>query len=214
MEIDCIELVNHLPTGRTFHRYLNPERAMSAGAFEIHGLSDSFLAAQPRFADIVDELLAFIGDGPLVIHNAEFDLGFLCAELERCGRPALTCRAVDTLELARRKFPGAPASLDALCRRFGIDNSARAKHGALLDSELLAEVYLELIGGRQAGFELVAAAPATAAAAAAAAAQRVFRPPRPHHATVEELVAHAALVRKLKNPLWPPQPQLTLPVFD
>ncbi|MBX6322982.1 MAG: DNA polymerase III subunit epsilon [Rhodospirillaceae bacterium] len=210
VEIACIELVNHLPTGRTFHRYVNPERTISSAAFEVHGLNDAFLASQPRFADIVDELLAFIGDSPLVIHNAEFDLGFLCAELERCGRPALACRAVDTLELARRKFPGAPASLDALCRRFGIDNSARAKHGALLDSELLAEVYLELIGGRQAGFELAAAGPATAAAAAV---ERVFRPPRPHAPTVEELVAHAALVAKLKDPLWPPQPQLTLPVF-
>src|SRR5690606_37349522 len=147
VEIACLELVNHLPTGRTFQRYLNPERAVSAGALEVHGLSDAFLAKQPRFADIVDQLLAFIGDATLVIHNAEFDVGFLNAELARCGRPPLQGKVIDTLQMARQKFPGAQASLDALCRRFSIDNSARSKHGALLDSELLAEVYLELVGG-------------------------------------------------------------------
>jgi DNA polymerase-3 subunit epsilon len=211
VEIACVELVNHLPTGRTFHRYVNPERAVSAAARDVHGITDEFLASQPRFVEIAEELLDFIGDGPVVIHNAEFDVGFMAAELERCGRPALVCRAVDTLEMARRKFPGAPASLDALCRRFAIDNTARTKHGALLDSELLAEVYLELIGGRQAGFDLVAAGPA---AAIGAALQRIFRAPRPHAPTVEELVAHAALVARLKDPLWPPQTQMTLAVFD
>jgi DNA polymerase-3 subunit epsilon len=210
VEIAAIELINHLPTGRSFHRYVNPERAMSSGAFEVHGISDTFLAGQPRFAEVIDELMAFIGDSALVIHNAEFDVGFLGAELERCGRPRLACRTVDTLEMARTKFPGAPASLDALCRRFAIDNTARAKHGALLDSELLAEVYLELIGGRQAGFDLVAAG---APVFAGVAAERAWRAPRPHAATVEELVAHAALVARLKDPLWPPPAQMALPVF-
>jgi DNA polymerase-3 subunit epsilon len=210
VEIACLELVNHLPTGRSFHRYVNPERAMSSGAFAVHGISDDVLAKQPRFAEIIDELLEFIGDAPLVIHNAEFDIGFLAMEMERAGRTAPAWRTVDTLEVARRKFPGAPASLDALCRRYAIDNTARTKHGALLDSELLAEVYLELIGGRQAGFDLVLAEAATAAAATA---RRIFRAPRPHAPTVEELVAHAALLAKLKDPLWPPPAQLALPVF-
>lgn len=210
VEIACIELVNHLPTGRTLHRYLNPERPISSGAFAVHGISDAFLASQPRFAEVIDEVLEFIGDSPLVIHNAEFDIGFLNAELKRCGRPPLSCRTIDTLELARCKFPGAPASLDALCRRYGIDNTARTKHGALLDSELLAEVYLELVGGRQVGLDLVLA---EADAAATISARRVFREPRPHAPSAEELVAHAALVAKLKDPLWPPPAQMALEVF-
>jgi DNA polymerase-3 subunit epsilon len=210
VEVACIELVNHLPTGRVFHRYLNPERAMSSGAYAVHGISDAFLASQPRFAEVIDELLAFVGEAPLVIHNAEFDVGFLNAELERAGRPPLGCRAVDTLEMARRKFPGAPASLDALCRRYAIDNTARTKHGALLDSELLAEVYLELVGGRQAGLDLVMEEAETAAAIGA---RRIFRAPRPHAPSIEELVAHAALIAKLKDPLWPPPAQMALPVF-
>jgi DNA polymerase-3 subunit epsilon len=210
VEIACLELVNHLPTGRSFHRYVNPERSISSGAFAVHGISDTFLASQPRFPELIDELLAFIADSPVVIHNAEFDVAFLNAELERCGRPPLSCRTVDTLELARRKFPGAPASLDALCRRYAIDNTARMKHGALLDSELLAEVYLELVGGRQTGLDLVLEEAATAATISA---RRMFREPRPHAATIEELVAHAALIAKLKDPLWPPPAQLALPVF-
>ena len=201
VEIACLELVNHLPSGRHFQRYLNPDRDMPEDAYEVHGLSAVFLADKPRFHEIVDELLSFIGGAPLVIHNAEFDIRFLNAELTRAGMPALeTALAVDTLQMARRKYPGAPASLDALCRRFSIDNSARSLHGALLDAELLAEVYLELIGGRQAGFDLVQAEVIAAAAIAAAAGPA--RPPRPHMATPEELIAHTALLDSLKQPLW------------
>jgi len=205
IEIACLELVNHLPTGRHFQRYLNPERAVSSDALAIHGLGDAFLADKPKFAEVVDELFAFIGDSPFVIHNAEFDIGFLNAELARIERaPLPIARAVDTVGIARRKFPGAPASLDALCRRFGIDNSERTKHGALLDAELLAEVYLELVGGRQAGLELVAeirvertpvpGAPAQAAVAA--------RPVRAHAPTPEELALHEKLVAALVDPIW------------
>ena len=201
VEIACLELVNHLPSGRTFQRYLNPDRDVPEDAFAVHGLSAVFLADKPRFHEIVDELLTFIDGAPLVIHNAEFDIRFLNAELTRAGMPALeTAFAVDTLQMARRKYPGAPASLDALCRRFNIDNSARSLHGALLDAELLAEVYLELIGGRQAGFDLVQAEVIAAAAIAAAAGPA--RPPRPHMATPEELIAHRALLDSLKQPLW------------
>src|SRR5690606_30758717 len=150
VEIGCIELVNHVPTGRFFHRFCNPQRPMPAEAAAVHGLTDAFLADQPLFAEVVDELLDFLKDSPLVIHNAAFDIAFLNAELARLGLPQVPMeRAVDTLALARSRFPGAQASLDALCRRFGIDNSARTKHGALLDAELLADVYLELVGGRQ-----------------------------------------------------------------
>jgi DNA polymerase-3 subunit epsilon len=158
IEIGCIELVNHMPTGKTFHVYLNPQRPVSAGAFAVHGLSNEFLADKPLFDAVADEFLAFIGDGQLVIHNAAFDMGFLNAELKRSGRAVLdNGRALDTLTMARRKHPGAPNNLDALCQRYGIDNSRRTRHGALLDSEILAEVYLELIGGRQVGFDLQAA---------------------------------------------------------
>ena len=201
VEIACLELVNHLPSGRHFQRYLNPDRDMPEDAYEVHGLSAVFLADKPRFHEIVDELLTFIDGAPLVIHNAEFDIRFLNAELTRAGMPVLEAAfAVDTLQMARRKYPGAPASLDALCRRFNIDNSARSLHGALLDAELLAEVYLELIGGRQAGFDLVQAEVIAAAAIAAAAGPA--RPPRPHMATPEELIAHTALLDSLKQPLW------------
>jgi len=200
VEIACLELVNHLPTGQRFHAYLNPERGVSGAAVEVHGLTAEFLAGRPRFAEIADKLLEFIGDCPLVIHNAEFDLGFLNAELARTGRPAIAfARAVDTLQLARQKFPGSPASLDALCRRFDIDLTARTKHGALLDSELLSEVYLELIGGRQAGFELVIAAPVVSVQAII---ERPVRAPRPHSPTAAELEAHAAFVAKLRDPVW------------
>src|SRR5436190_13213263 len=149
VEVGCIELVNMVATGNTFHTYFNPEMIMPAGAQDIHGLSDEFLADKPLFADKVEEFLEFIGDAQLVIHNAQFDIGFLNAELERVGKPRLVNVYVDTVSMARKKFPGQRASLDALCERFGIDNSSRTKHGALLDSELLAEVYLELTGGRQ-----------------------------------------------------------------
>jgi DNA polymerase-3 subunit epsilon len=156
VELGCVELLNRIPTGTTFHVYLNPERDMPAEAFAVHGLSAEFLKDKPRFADIVDDFLAFIGDAPLVAHNASFDHGFLCHELKLAARAAIpTDRVVDTLMLARRKHAAGPYSLDALCARYGIDNSRRTKHGALLDAEILAEVYLELIGGRQAQLGLV-----------------------------------------------------------
>ena len=150
VEIGALELQNHIPTGRTFHKYINPERLMSKGALSVHGLNDAFLKDKPKFADISGEFMEFIADSTLVIHNAEFDIGFINAELALIDiAPIPLRRAIDTLEIAKKKFPGAPKSLDALCRKFGIDNSARTLHGALLDSEILAEVYLELIGGKQ-----------------------------------------------------------------
>jgi DNA polymerase III subunit epsilon len=155
VEIGAVELMNHMPTGRTYHQYINPERAMPKEAFDVHGLGDDFLKSKPVFAKISQDFLTFIADAPLVIHNAPFDMKFLNAELASVGKPPLPMqRAIDTVIMARKKFPGSPASLDALCRRFGVDNAAREKHGALLDSELLAEVYLELIGGRQPDFGL------------------------------------------------------------
>jgi DNA polymerase-3 subunit epsilon len=151
VELGCVELLNRIPTGATFHVYLNPDRDMPAEAFAVHGLSAEFLKDKPRFADVADDFLAFIGDAPLVAHNAGFDYGFICHELKRAARAELSRdRVVDTLMLARRKHSAGPYSLDALCTRYGIDNSRRTKHGALLDAEILAEVYLELIGGRQA----------------------------------------------------------------
>jgi DNA polymerase III subunit epsilon len=155
IEIGCVELVNQFPTGRTFHAYVNPQRSVSQGAFNVHGLSEAFLADKPVFAAIAEPFLEFVADGRLVIHNAAFDIAFLNAEFVRTGHPALdTMRVVDTLSLARRKHPGAPNNLDALCARYGIDNSRRTKHGALLDAELLSEVYIELIGGKQADLGL------------------------------------------------------------
>ena len=199
VEIGCVELINHIPTGGHFHRYLNPERAMAEAAFQVHGLSDAFLADKPRFAEIVDDFLDFIGDAPLIIHNAEFDMRFINAELSRLQVAALPpSRAIDTLRMARQRFPGAQASLDALCRRFGIDNSKRDKHGALLDADLLAAVYLELIGGRQPGLVLGVEVSSTVIEV-----QRVARPPRPHAASAEELAAHRAFLDKaVKNALW------------
>ena len=159
VEIGAVELMNHMPTGRTYHQYLNPERPMPTAAFEVHGLGDDFLRDKPLFATCARAFLAFVGDAKMIIHNAAFDMKFLNAELQRAGLPALPmAQAVDTVAMTRAKFPGSPASLDALCRRFGVDNSKRDKHGALLDSEILAEVYLELIGGRQP--DLVLARPA------------------------------------------------------
>ena len=199
VEIGCLELINHIPSGETFHAYVNPEREMPPGAFEIHGLSDEFLADKPLFAAVADGLLSFLGDSMLVIHNAQFDLGFLNAELGRLDRePLPDSRAIDTVGLARRKFPGAPANLDALCRRFGIDNAARTKHGALLDAELLAEVYLELIGGRQPSLGLGAAT----AIETSTREERAPRPPRSHAPSEEESTAHAEFMKKIKNPIW------------
>ena len=201
VEIGAVEMINQIATGAVYHVLINPQRDVPDEAYRVHGHSTEFLRDKPVFAEVVEEFLAFIAEDRLVIHNAEFDIRFLNAELTRLGQPALaTDLAVDTLLLARRRFPGSPASLDALCRRFNIDDSARSLHGALLDAELLAEVYLELIGGRQAGFDLEQAE--VRAAAAIIAAQGPARPPRPHAASLEELVAHAALLDKLKQPLW------------
>jgi DNA polymerase-3 subunit epsilon len=204
LEIGCIELVNRFPTGQTFHRYLNPQRDIPAEAFAVHGLSLDFLKNKSLFADIAAELMDFIGDAPLVAHNASFDLGFLNAELERVKLPAVSRdRLVDTLLLARRKYPGGSNRLDDLCQRFGIDNSRRTKHGALLDAELLAEVYLELIGARQAQLGLVSA---TLTPAAATQSSRVIRvrpfalPPR---LSDDERAAHRALVASLgSKAIW------------
>lgn len=204
VEIGCIELVNHLATGRVYQQYINPCRDMPAEAFSVHGLSREFLAEHPVFADIADDFLEFIGQDTLVIHNAQFDMGFINAELARLERPAIPMtQAVDTVHMARKKFPGAQASLDALCRRFQIDNSNRTLHGALLDSELLAEVYLELIGGRQPNLELSANAKAQATQPVQdAATPEGVRPPRPHSPSPAELEAHEAFIDNLKNPIW------------
>src|SRR6478736_6239277 len=155
VEIGCVELINHIPTGRHFHVYLNPERDMPEEAFRVHGLSNEFLADKPLFKAEADNFLEFIGDGTPVIHNAAFDMGFLNYELERIGKPSLSNEVIDTVMVARERHPGARVSLDALCKHYGIDNSKRTLHGALLDSEILADVYLELIGGRQVGLALV-----------------------------------------------------------
>lgn len=202
VEIGAIELFNHVPTGLTYHQYINPDRAMPPEAFEVHGLGDDFLRDKPRFADIAAAFLEFIGtDSRLVIHNAAFDMKFLNAELNWANLAMLAPdRALDTVALARRKFPGSPASLDALCRRFGIDNSAREKHGALLDSELLAEVYLELIGGRQPDFGLAAADPAVTPGQTGE--DKGWAPPRrptplPGRLTATEAEAHQAFVESL-----------------
>ena len=204
VEIGAVELSGHVPTGATYHQYVNPERAMPQGAFEVHGLGDEFLRDFPVFAEVAGAFLDFVDDARLVIHNAAFDMAFLNAELRRAGLPALAEeRAVDTLAIARRRFPGAGNSLDALCRRFGVDNSGRVKHGALLDSEILAEVYLELIGGRQPGLGL---GPARGPSGHAGGAE--WRPgprpePLPPRITEAEAAAHAAFVAELgPNALW------------
>jgi DNA polymerase III subunit epsilon len=201
VEIGAVELMNHMPTGRSFHQYINPDRVMPPEAFEVHGLGDDFLRDKPRFAQIAAAFLDFLGaESRLVIHNAAFDMKFLNAELNWAGLPTLAAdRALDTVALARRRFPGAPASLDALCRRFGIDNSAREKHGALLDSELLAEVYLELIGGRQPDFGLSVTVEVAMAQSAAAGPWVAMRRPAPlaPRLTEAEAAAHAALVADL-----------------
>jgi DNA polymerase III subunit epsilon len=202
VEVGCIELINGIPSGHTFHVYFNPERGMPAEAFAVHGLSEEFLKDKPFFAEAADDLLAFLGDAPLVIHNAAFDLGFLNAELERLGRPQLTNAYVDTVSMARRKFPGQRASLDALCERFNIDNSSRTKHGALLDSELLAEVYLELSGGRQRDLGLAPEIAAQVVAGALAATGLPVRPARPHAPSAAELAAHAEFLKQISEPLW------------
>ncbi|MAU61216.1 MAG: DNA polymerase III subunit epsilon [Parvibaculum sp.] len=201
VEIGCLELFNHVATGKFFHTYINPERDMPEGAFRVHGLSEAFLSDKPKFSEVADDFLEFIGEDPLVIHNASFDMGFINAELKRIGRPSLPmARAIDTLEIARRKYPGAQNNLDALCRRFNVDNSGRTKHGALLDSELLAEVYLELMGGRQPGLVLQRELAAKTGEKVARAARPA---PLPSRLTDEEREAHDAFVASLgENALW------------
>jgi len=202
VEIGCLELVNHLASGETFQCYINPKRDMPEGAFRVHGLSAQFLADKPVFADIADSFLEFVGEDKLIIHNASFDLGFLNAELERSGRRVFPSdRAIDTVVLARRKYPGAPANLDALCRRFEIDNSKRDLHGALLDAQLLAEVYLELIGGRQPDLVLPASQ-MYGSDEVLDAGVKDARQPRPHAPSREELAAHDAFIAALDDPIW------------
>lgn len=208
VEIGAVELFNHMPTGKNYHQYINPERSMPKEAFDVHGLGDDFLRDKPVFAKIGQDFLDFIGpDSKLVIHNAAFDMKFLNAELSKAGLPQITnSRAVDTLAMARRKFPGSPATLDALCRRFGIDNSHRTLHGALLDSEILAEVYLELLGGRQPGFGL--AVNSDGPKSAVAVSENTWRPkprpiPLPSLITDEENAAHELFVAKMgDNAIW------------
>lgn len=208
VEIGCIELVNRCETGRTFHAYFNPGRDMPPEAEAVHGLSTKFLSDKPAFADMVEELLTFIGEAPMIAHNAAFDFGFINHELGACGRPSVCMsRMVDTLAIARQKFPGAKHSLDALCTRFGVDRSQRIKHGALLDAQLLSQVYVELTGGRQIGLGLVAelvedVADMAAVEAVLTATPLVVRPARPHAPSEEELARHAAFVEKIKDPVW------------
>ena len=203
VEIGAVELENHLPTGRTCQIYINPEREVPAEAIAVHGITNEFLKDKPVFSQAYSEFMDFIGDdSTLIIHNAEFDMKFLNWELNKVGHPSISgTRVLDTLLMARKKFPGSPANLDALCRRFNIDNAARTYHGALLDSELLAEVYLELLGGRQHGLNL-AEKNAAGKASKAGNIERPFREPRPHAATAEELEAHKAFLGELNDPLW------------
>ncbi|WP_370178963.1 DNA polymerase III subunit epsilon [Alteriqipengyuania sp.] len=209
VEIGCVELIDRMPTGETFHAYYNPDRDMPAEAEAIHGLSAQFLADKPRFSDKVDTFLAFVGEDKLVAHNAGFDFAFLNAELELCARePICLSRKIDTLELARRKNPGGKHSLDALCSRYGVDRSHRVFHGALLDAELLAQVYIELTGGRQIAMGLVAEEVSDAGDAAEAivalapSPDRPKRPIRPHSATMQELERHAAFLERIARPIW------------
>jgi DNA polymerase-3 subunit epsilon len=208
VEIGCVELFNRVETGRTFHSYFNPCRPMPSEAEAVHGLSDRFLSDKPHFHERCEELLAFIGDSPMIAHNAGFDFGFINHELKSCARPLVcTSRMVDTLAIARQKFPGAKHSLDALCTRFGVDRSQRVKHGALLDAQLLAQVYVELTGGRQIGLTLVAEliedeTAETATGAFEAPAILTVRPARPHAPSEEELARHAAFMSKVADPLW------------
>lgn len=211
VEIGAVELLNHLPTGRVFHQYVNPERDMPAEAFAVHGLSAERLSREPVFAAVAEAFVAFIGDAPLVIHNAPFDMKFLNAELATLGYPRLPPdRAIDTLAMARSRFPGSPAGLDALCRRFGVDNSAREKHGALLDSELLAEVYLELIGGRQPDLvgRIAPSSGASSGSSNPSAPKGSWRPgprpaPLPPRLSAEDIARHEAFVATLgPGALW------------
>ena len=205
VEIGCIEMVNKVTTGATFHAYFNPERDMPAAAEAVHGLSSTFLADKPLFGSRAAELLEFLADSPLVAHNASFDFGFLNAELAICGLPPVDkARMVDTVLIARAKHPGAKNSLDALCTRYGVDRSHRTLHGALLDAELLAQVYVELLGGRQIGFELASEQGEAQASdvTVTGTRDRILRPARPHAASEAELAAHAAFLESIKAPIW------------
>lgn len=210
VEIGCVEMVGRVETGNSYHAYYNPERDMPAAAEAVHGLSISFLETKPKFTETVDELLEFLGDAPLVAHNAGFDFGFLNAELERIGRePIAMDRMVDTVAIARKKHPGAKLSLDALCTRYGVDRSHRVKHGALLDAELLAQVYVELTGGRQIGLGLAddqqpaeAVATTQAAAPNANTALRARREPRPHSPSPAEQARHKEFIAGIKDAIW------------
>lgn len=205
VEIGAVELMGHIPTGRTYHQYINPERSMPEEAFAVHGLGDEFLSDKPVFSEIGRAFLDFVGDAKLVIHNASFDMKFLNAELKWMGLSVLPMdQAIDTLLIARKKFPGSPASLDALCRRFGVDNSAREKHGALLDSEILAEVYLELIGGRQPDFGLSSEPVRPTEEQAVTSVRSAKRPePLPGRLTEAERTAHADLVAEIgEGAIW------------
>lgn len=203
VEIGCVELENHIPTGRTYHQYLNPERDVPAEAVAVHGLTLEKLKNEPTFGEIVGDFLEFIGiDSKLIAHNAEFDMKFINAELKTFGFPAIESkRVVDTLVIARKKFPGSPASLDALCRRFNIDNTGRTLHGALLDSELLAEVYLELLGGRQRGLE-IEPEKKKISSEKIVMAERKFREARIFEISAEEQQAHNKMLEDLKDPIW------------
>ena len=204
VEVGCVELFNRMPTGQTFHRYMNPEREMSAEAFAVHGLSTEFLADKPFFHEVVEEFLVFIGDAPLVIHNASFDVSFINAELDRIKRPPIPReRLVDTLLLARRKHPGVSNRLDDLCSRYAIDNSRRTKHGALLDSELLAEVYVDLIGARQSQLILASESRAIRLDGSGETLRRQRTVPLTARITIEEREAHRAFIATLGDkPIW------------
>lgn len=207
VEIGCVELFNRVETGRTFHAYFNPCRSMPSGAEEVHGLTDMFLSDKPKFEARCEELLEFIADSPLIAHNASFDFGFINHELGLCGRPLVcTSRMIDTLALARQRHPGAKHSLDALCARYGIDRSVRVKHGALIDAQLLAQVYVELTGGRQIGLSLASLSVAIGADSVEQmtpeTASLPVRLPRPHAPSAQELERHAAFLRSIVDPLW------------
>jgi len=203
VEIGCVELMNYVATGRTWHTYLNPEREVPAEAARVHGLTDEFLADKPVFAEVVDDFLSFIGNDPLVAHNAAFDISFMNAELKRTGFKLLTeDRAIDTVQMARKKYPGAPASLDALCKRFGIDMSSRKLHGALLDARLLADVYLELRGGRQPDLNMAVLNRREDALVSPISQQNEHRLARTFTPSDDELKAHEIFLTQLKDPLW------------
>lgn len=208
VEIGCIEMIDRMMTGQTFQCYFNPQRDMPAGAEQVHGLSEKFLSDKPLFTQKAQEMLRFLGDAPLVAHNASFDFGFLNMELEKCGHPPVHLdRMIDTIAIARVKHPGAKMSLDALCTRYGIDRSHRVKHGALLDAELLAHLYIELTGGRQIGLGLLANDSGsgtidTTGALSTLVKQRPFRPARPHVPLAEELLQHTQFMDTIKDAVW------------